>query len=136
MVAVVGQIDFANELAIAIHQPDKRDHRVLVDGDLFDDRLRPIRGDRAVVTGTAIVEEDVAVLRPEFVPDGILLLLPEAGARLVRDEVQKPDALRHQIPGSLMAERPQRRIDRRKLEMPDLMRILEHVERARTIQIG
>ncbi len=43
------------------------------------DGLRAVGGDGAVVAGAAVVEEDVAILRPELVADRVLLGLAEAG---------------------------------------------------------
>jgi len=88
------------------------------------------------VAGAAIVEEDVAILRPELVADGILLILAEAGTRLAPDEIQEPDALRHQVPRPFVAEHPQRRVVGRELEVAELVRVLEDIKPAGTIQIG
>ena len=79
VVAVERHVDALHDVAVAVRQPHKRDHGVLIDLHIGRHGLSAAGRDRAVVAGAAIVEEKVSVLRPKLVADRVRLILPKHG---------------------------------------------------------
>jgi hypothetical protein len=135
VVAVVRHIDTPDQVPVPVDQPDEGRHPALLDRNVRGDGLRAVGRDGAVVPGATVVEKDVAILGPEFVPDGIPFLLPKAGPDLARDEIEQPDTLGDQMPGPLVAVCRQRAVVGTELKVPDLMGIRKDIEPARAIEV-
>ena len=78
VVAVEGHVDAFDHFAVLIRQADKG-HEImeLFDSHIRGDSLGAIGGDRAIMTGAAVVEEDISIPSPEFVTDRIIFSLAE-----------------------------------------------------------
>lgn len=88
VIAIKWHIDSFDDVAPAVCQSDEWNHRVLIDLDIRRDGLRAIRRDRAVMPRSTIVEKEITVARPEFVPNRVLFSLAKTRMRFTRNKIQ------------------------------------------------
>ena len=65
---------------------------LLFDGYICGDSLCAVRCDGAIVTGTAVIEEDISIPCPEFVADRVEFILPEKYPPLIKINLITPKA--------------------------------------------